>query len=178
MTPQTSFGLSILLSFVAWGIVIGRYVWPVLRRRRNADAIQPLLILHAFRFVGLAFIVPGVVSPDLSAAFAQPAAYGDFIAALLALVALASLRSPLGKTVVWVFSVWGTADLLYAFYAGNRDGLQVGRLGSTYFLVTLVVPLLLITHGLIFRLLLQKDEEAALARDGAPPVDANMLPNR
>jgi hypothetical protein len=165
MTQQASFGLSILLSFVAWGIVVARYVWPVLRRQRNVDALQPLLPLHAFRFVGLAFIVPGVASPDLSPAFARPAAYGDLIATLLALVALASLRSPIGKTAVWVFSVWGTADLLYAFYAGNRDGLQVGRLGSTYFLVTLIVPLLLITHGLIFRLLLQKDS-AAGAREG------------
>ena len=142
------------------GIVVARYVWPVLRRQRADDALQPLLILHTFRFVGLAFIVPGVVSPDLTAAFAQPAAYGDFIAALLALAALAGLRSPLGKTAVWAFSIWGTADLLYAFYAGNRDGLQVGRLGSTYFIVTLGVPLLLITHGLIFRLLLQKDVAA------------------
>lgn len=165
MSIQASFGLSILLSFVAWGIVIARYVWPVLRRQRNTGALQPLLTLHAFRYVGLAFIVPGVVSPDLPAAFALPAAYGDLGAALLALTALAALRSPLGKAAVWAFSLWGTVDLLYAFYAGSRDGLQVGRLGSTYFIVTSLVPLLLITHGLVFRLLLRKDD-AAHAREG------------
>jgi hypothetical protein len=61
-----------------------------LRRRSNADALRPLLTLHAFRFVGLAFLVPGVVSPDLPAAFANPAAYGDLAAAVLALLALAT----------------------------------------------------------------------------------------
>ena len=35
------------------------------------------MILHSFRFVGLSFLIPGVVSPDLPVAFAAPAAYGD-----------------------------------------------------------------------------------------------------
>jgi hypothetical protein len=112
----------------------------------------------------LAFIVPGVVSPDLPAAYARPAAYGDLIAALLALLALAGLRTRFGWVLVWAFSLWGSGDLLNAFYHGNQGGLQFfGRLGATYFLVTFVVPLLLITHGLIFRLLLQNDG-AAVAR--------------
>jgi len=32
-----------------------------------------------------------------------------------------------------------------------------GQLGAAYFIPTVVVPLLLITHGLMFRLLLQRD---------------------
>ena len=46
-----------------------------------------------FRFLGLAFLVPGVVSPDLPSAYAQSAAYGDIIAAVLALLTLISLHS-------------------------------------------------------------------------------------
>ena len=49
-------------------------------------------------------------------AFARPAAYGDLIAAVLALLALAGLQSGLGIGLVWVFNIWGTADLFYAFY--------------------------------------------------------------
>ena len=106
--------------------------------------------------MGLAFLIPGVVSPDLPAAFAAPAAYGDLIAAVLALLALAVLRSGFGLFVVWVFNVWGTADLLYAFYQGNRVDLDPGQLGAAYFIVVVLVPLLLITHGLVFRLLLSR----------------------
>jgi hypothetical protein len=55
-----------------------------------------VLILHSFRFIGLAFLVPGVVSPDLPSAFARSAAYGDVIAATLAMLSLLSLPRGLG----------------------------------------------------------------------------------
>src|SRR5262249_36924876 len=90
MPPQALFGISIALSFLAWGIIAARSLWPALRSQPRVRALQPLLLLHSFRFVGLAFLVPGVVSPDLPAAFARPAAYGDLIAAVLALLALAA----------------------------------------------------------------------------------------
>jgi hypothetical protein len=102
-----------------------------------------------------------VVSPDLPPAWALPAAYGDLIAAVLALVALAVLKSGLGIALVWVFNLWGSADLLYAFYKGNQVGLEPGQLGAAYFIVTVLVPLLLITHGLVFRLLLRRNGPSA-----------------
>jgi hypothetical protein len=158
MPSLALFGISITFSFIAWSIVLSRYVWPVLRHRSRADAIQPLILLHCFRSVGLSFLVPGVVSPDLPPAWALPAAYGDLIAAVLALLALVVLKSGLGIALVWVFNLWGSADLLYAFYQGNEVGLEPGQLGAAYFIVTVLVPLLLITHGLVFRLLLQRDK--------------------
>ena len=150
------YGISIVFAFIAWGLVTAFYIWPDLRRRSLPEALRPILVLHSFRFVGLAFLIPGVVSPDLPAAFAAPAAYGDLIAAVLALLALAVLRSGFGLFVVWVFNLWGTADLLYAFYEGNRLDLDPGQLGAAYFIVVVLVPLLLITHGLVFRLLLSR----------------------
>jgi len=166
VSPQALFGTSVALGFVAWGIVAARYVWPALRNQPRADALCPLLLLHSFRFIGLAFLVPGVVSPDLPGAFARPAAYGDLIAALLALLALAGLRSRLGIVLVWVFNIWGSADLLNAFYQGVIGvGLEPGQLGAAYFIPTVVVPLLLITHGLVFWLLL-RGGGATAAGDG------------
>jgi hypothetical protein len=160
------FGTSVALGFVAWGIIGAQYLWPVLRSQPRARALRPLLLLHSFRFIGLAFLVPGVVSPDLPAAYARPAAYGDLIAAVLALLALAVLPGRLGIVLVWAFNLWGTADLLYAFYQGVIGvGLEPGQLGAAYFIPTVVVPLLLITHGLVFRLLLRGDGVAA-SRDG------------
>src|SRR5215813_12039364 len=163
MPPVGLFGISVALSFVAWGIVAARYLWPVLRDQPRATALRPLLLLHSFRFIGLAFLVPGVVSPDLPGAYARPAAYGDLIAAVLALLALAGLQSGLGIVLVWVFNLWGSADLLYAFYQGVVGvGLEPGQLGAAFFIPTVVVPLLLITHGLVFRLLLQGDGVPAM----------------
>src|SRR5262245_43203080 len=157
MSTLALFQISIAFSLIAWGIVLARYVWPKLRRQPRVDAMQPLILLHCFRFVGLSFLVPGVVSLELPTAWALPAAYGDLIAAVLALLALVVLNSRSGTALVWVFNLWGSADLLYAFYQGNQVGLEPGQLGAAYFIVTVLVPLLLVTHGLVFWLLLKHD---------------------
>jgi hypothetical protein len=159
MPPRAVYGISIIFSFMAWGMVTARYVWPALRSLPRARALRPLLVLHGFWFIGLAFLVPGVVSPDLPIAFARPAAYGDLLTTALALLAQALLPSRLGLVLVWVFNCCGTADLLFAFYQGNRTGLghAPGLMGAAYFIPTILVPLLLITHGLVFRLLLTRD---------------------
>src|ERR1700757_3737226 len=143
MQTQLAFFVSIAFSFTAWGIVAARYLWPELRLRSRAEALRPLLILHSFRFIGLAFLVPGVVSPDLPPAFAHPAAYGDVIAALLALLSLLLLPSAAGVAAAWIFSLWGSADILNAFYQANHAGLLAGQLGAAFFLPTVFVPLLL-----------------------------------
>lgn len=162
MLPQLLFFVSIAFSFIAWGIVAARYVWPELRLRQRAEALRPLLVLHTFRFMGLAFLVPGVVSPDLPSAFARSAAYGDLIAAALAVLSLLSLPGRAGVVFAWIFNLWGAADLLNAFYQANHAGLLAGQLGAAYFIPTLVVPLLLITHGLAFRILLRNPADAVM----------------
>jgi hypothetical protein len=161
MSPQALFGISVLLSFVAWGLVLRQYAWPELSRLSRADAARPILLLHCFRFVGLAFLLPGVVSPNLASAWALPAAYGDLGAAFLALLAFACLRTTFGVALMWIFNVWGSADLLLAFYEGNRVGLEPGQLGAGYFIITVLVPLLLLTHALLFRILWRGDTVAA-----------------
>jgi hypothetical protein len=168
MLPQLCFFVSIAFSFTAWGIVTARYIWPELRLRQRTEALRPLLILHSFRFVGLAFLVPGVVSPDLPSTFAYSAAYGDIIAATLALLSLLSLPTGPGVVIAWIFNLWGSADLLNAFYQANNAGLLPGQLGATYFIPTFVVPILLITHGLAFRILLQHQNEYATRESRHP----------
>ena len=167
MLPQLWFFVSIAFSFSTWGVVTRRYIWPKLRFLRPVDALRPLLILHSFRFIGLAFLVPGVVSPDLPSAFANCAAYGDLVAATLASLSLVLLPRGAGIVVAWIFNVWGLADLLNAFYQANNAGLAAGQLGATYFIPTLVVPLLLITHVLIFRILLQHQNQPAMREGGS-----------
>jgi hypothetical protein len=162
MNSQLPFFVSIAFSLIAWGMVTARYMWPQLRLRQRAEALRPLLILHSFRFLGLSFLVPGVVSPDLPSAFAHSAAYGDIVAAILALFALISLPSASGVVIAWIFTVWGTADLFNAFYQANHAGLMAGQLGAAYFIPTFIVPLLLITHGLGFRILLQHQNVSAV----------------
>jgi len=160
MQQQLYFFLIVAFSFITWGIVTAQYIWPELRRRQRTEALRPLLILNSFRFMGLAFLVPGVVSPDLPAAFARPTAYGDLIAAILALFSLLALPRRTGVALAWVFNLWGTADLLNAIYQANRSGLLPGQLRTLFFIPAVLVPLFLIMHGLVFRILLGREHEA------------------
>ena len=158
MAIEAVFGLSVLMSFVAFGLVTKLYIWPRLRVMHREDALMPLVVPHPFRFVGLSFLVPGVVSPSLASAFAMPAAYGDLGAAILAVIATWALSARASWAIpsVWVFNVWGAVDLLYAIYQG-QIGVRIGpgSLGAAFFIPTVVVPPLLVTHGLIFWLLLR-----------------------
>jgi hypothetical protein len=159
MSVQALFGIGVLLNFIAFGVVTKLYIWPRVRGVRGPAALMPLVVPHAFRFVGLSFLVPGVVSPTLPPAFAAPVAYGDLVAAILALVSIWALaaRASWAIPMVWLFNVWGTADLLNAIYEGQiGTRIDLGSLGAAYFIPTILVPPLLILHGLIFRLLLRK----------------------
>ena len=161
MGTQALFGLSVLMSFVAFGLVTKLYIWPRLRMLGRDEALVRLVVPHSFRFIGLSFLVPGVVSPSLPSAFAAPAAYGDLVAAILAVAATLALsgRAPLATVLVWLFNVWGTADLLFAFYQGLFGvRLDLGMLGAAFFIPTAIVPPLLITHGLIFWLLVRPNQ--------------------
>jgi len=103
MNVGALFGLSVLLSFCAFGIVTILYILPRLRGMDREDAIAALVVPHSFRFIGLSFLVPGVVSPSLPPAFSMPAAYGDLVAAILAMIAVLALSI----RASWAMSIGG-----------------------------------------------------------------------
>jgi hypothetical protein len=156
MNVLALFGISTLMSLVSSGVIAQLYAWPRLQMMNRDRALLVLVAPHMFlRFIGLSFLVPGVVSPSLPTAFAVPAAYGDFVAGLLAIAATVALspRTSWARALVWVFNIWGAADLLFAIVEGLRVHIDPGALGAAFFIPTMVVPPLLVTHALIFRLL-------------------------
>jgi hypothetical protein len=161
MSVLAIFGISVMMDFVAFGVVTNLYILPHLWNSSRESALIALIVPHAFRYVGLSFLVPGVVSPSLEQAFALPAAYGDFCASILALIAIFALgaRSHWAIPLVWLFNIWGFADLWLAMYQGVIGvGIMPGSLGAAFFIPTTIVPPLLITHGLIFWLLLRASQ--------------------
>ena len=160
MTTQQIFGLQVLLSFVLYTLVARWYVSPRLGALPVDRALQPLLVLHATRHMGLVFLVPTVVGGALPAAFAASAAYGDLLAGVLALGALVALRARAGvaRPLTWLFNIVGLGDLVNAFYQGLSHDVQ---LGAAYYIPTFIVPALVVTHVMIFRLLLRHSASAA-----------------
>jgi len=148
--------LSIVLALAAYALIAKWYVMPVLLAMPRAEALVPLLLIHCFRFVGLAFLIPGVTSQPLDPRFANPAAYGDLLTALLAFLAILALRGGWRAAIalVWVFNVVGTLDLLNALTQGLRYT-EDAALGATFFIPAVYVPALLVTHVMVFIILLR-----------------------
>jgi hypothetical protein len=154
------FVLSVLGAFIASYVVANLYVWPALRSLPRANALRILACFHAFRFFGMNFMVVGFVSPALNSAVANQIAWGDFVAAVLALLSIAVLtgRWAFAIPIVWISNLWGTADLLNAYYKGYTQVAGVGLFGAGIYVPALFVPMLLTAHMLAFMLLLKRSE--------------------
>jgi hypothetical protein len=156
MSTELVFQTHLVLGYVAWLLCFGAYLWPWLKSMDLLEAQRAIATLHSFRFFGLVFILPGVVSPNLPASFATFAAYWDFATGLLAMLALLTFRiRPLFWAFVVAFNVVGTTDLILDYDHAIQAGLpaQAGEFGATYAIPIIYVPLLMITHIVAFYLL-------------------------
>jgi hypothetical protein len=171
MSPQILFQTHLVLGYVAWLLCFGAYIWPRLKVMEHFEAQRAIATLHSFRFFGLVFILPGVVSPDLPASFATFAAYWDFATGILAMLALLTVRiRPVFWLFVVAFNLVGFIDLILDYYHAVQIELaaRAGELAATYAIPIIYVPILMITHVVAFYLLLRSQLQAAqpLAGDG------------
>jgi len=133
------------------------------------QALLPLVLLHTFRTAGLVVLLPQVMGGILPLGFAAPAAYGDLLTAGLALLAafMLRLRPGLALPFVWLFNLVGIIDLLYALYEGAMIGLPDFHLGVAWFIPTFYVPLLLVSHVIVFWFLLRAAPSTQAVRESA-----------
>ncbi len=155
--------LSIVFGLLTYSLIAKWYVMPVLSSRPKGQALIPLLLPHCFRYIGMAFLIPGVTAQALDSRFANPAAWGDLLAAVLALIAILAvrLRWTVAIPLVWIFNIVGSLDLLNALFQGLRHT-EDGHLGATYFIPAVAVPALLVTHYMIFFLLLYREKASGV----------------
>jgi hypothetical protein len=170
MSPETIFQLHLVFGYVAWLLCFGTYVWPRLKAMDQFTAQRAIATLHSFRFFGLVFILPGIVSPDLPASFSTFAAYWDFATGVLAILALLSVRvRPLFWLFVVAFNVVGFVDLIRDYNEAVQLGLpaNAGEFGAAYAIPVLYVPLLMITHVTAFYLMV-RSRLGIFSEGGAP----------
>src|SRR5215475_5481321 len=105
--------VNLLFSTLVFWVAARIYVFPKLATLKPQTLLVPILLLHAFRHLGLMFLAPGATYAGIPPRFAYPAAFGDLLAALLALVAILALvtNAASARLSVWVFNIEGTLDL-------------------------------------------------------------------
>lgn len=141
--------INIVLSSLVFGVAAKLYVVPNLPRWSAQAVLVPILLLHSMRHLGLMFLAPGATYDGIPPQFAHPAAWGDLLTAALA---LAAILTGMPRTLVWIFNVVGTVDLLAAIALATIYGAPA-FMGPAYWIPAFWVPALLVTHYLAFVLL-------------------------
>ena len=149
--------INLLLSTLVFAIAARIYVFPQLDRLPARTVLVPILLLHSLRHLGLMFLAPGAVYAGMPPAFAEPAAFGDLLAAALALAALAAVvaEARAARLLVWLFNIEGTLDLVSAITLATLHSASP-FMGPAYWIPAFWVPALLVTHYITFALLLRK----------------------
>jgi hypothetical protein len=173
MTITQIFVVQIAVSLLVFGLAARWYVLPAVNRLPLIEALTLLILPHALRTLGLAFLVPGSGGEFLPAAFAAPGAYGDLLAVVLALLSVLALRQGwrVALGLVWLLSIPGLLDFANAYALGIRyDIVATYPLGPLWFIPTYVVPAFIVLHLLVINLLITRRHEYVAARRLALPA--------
>jgi hypothetical protein len=85
--------VNLLFSTLVFWMAARLYVLPRLHEMTPRTVLLPILLLHSFRHLGLMFLASGATYPGLPPAFAYPAAFGDLLAAVLAVTAIPAVAT-------------------------------------------------------------------------------------
>lgn len=157
MNNVAIFWLQLISSAAVFSLVTAWYVWPALKKLPLYSALTLLLFVHVPRYVGMILLVTGMIDPKLPRDFLDSAAYGDLLEAALALTSIFALRGAwrFAIPLVWVTNLWGFVDLMN----GVRGVLQLDvpsfNLSTTWYIYTFYAPLVIVSHVMIFWVLLK-----------------------
>lgn len=148
--------VNLLFSTLVFWIAARIYLFPKLPDLRPQAFLLPILLLHSFRHLGLMFLTPGATYAGIPRQFAYPAALGDLVAALLALAAIAAVLRNVrsARRLVWIFNVEGTLDLIAAITLATIYRADA-HMGPAYWIPAFWVPALLVTHYIVFVVLVK-----------------------
>jgi hypothetical protein len=149
--------VNLLGSTLVFWIGARLYVLPRIDELPPRTILLPILLLHGFRHLGLMFLAPGATYPGIPPAFAYPAAVGDLLAAVLALVAIPAVATGAhaARALVWAFNLEGSLDLLAAIVLATVHGAPP-YMGPAYWIPAFWVPALLVTHFITFVVLMRR----------------------
>ncbi len=137
-----------LIIYVMMGVW---YFAPWSRTRGRADALIPLLWVQVFRYVALQIVSAQQAGFPISDSGRDHLVYGDLFGAILATTTIAALRyrARLSIPLVWLFAAETVFDIVSNVSRGVRERLLGVANGTTWFVQSFYVPLVIVTLGLI-----------------------------
>jgi hypothetical protein len=160
MTPFWVLTIQSTLSLIVFVLLALWYVAPRLAGRSRNQAIVPLLWIHAFRYAPLTLYAPGQADPRIPADVVSVVAYGDFIAALFALLAIAAVKLQwrVATVLIWLFSLVSVIDLVYSTARAAGSQMYTYYMGWSWYIVNFYVPMLMVSQVMIIYYMLTRPE--------------------
>lgn len=148
----------VTVATVVYAVIYLWYVAPRLTKLPLLVALQPLLLVQAFRFTGLTLAADGQVDPAVPSDLLLQAGLGDMVTALLALVALVLARrgSSAAVPAAWIVTVVGLLDFVNVGRIVAQTDLISYDIGGMWLALIWYVPLVLISHLAIIGVLLRR----------------------
>ncbi|MGB3407721.1 MAG: hypothetical protein WBA67_09525 [Jannaschia sp.] len=151
------------MAIAAYLLIFRIYLQSWLRAQSFEAAVTPFLVVHIFRYLGLALLVTGQVDPAVSRDALGIMAYGDVASGISALVAVVAITfgSRFVVPLVVLFSVIGIADLITIGPTALNAGVIVSPIGTMWFFLVIFAPILLLSHIYIIVRLVRHFRSAA-----------------
>jgi hypothetical protein len=177
MDPAQAAALARTLSLITFTLAALWYAVPWLRTRGRADALILLLWVHAFRHVALHLVSAEPSGTPISDPGIDRIIYGDVVAMILAVTAIAALRrrSRWSIPLVWLFVAETAADVASAVGVILRGHVPGSANGLSWLVRSFYVPLVLVSFVLIvWQLLARRGEPLAPSARSHGAVDGRL----
>jgi len=152
------------LSLFAFATLAGWYVVPRLKTLGRADALTPLVWVHAFRYIALQVFSAQRDGFPISDAGAMEIVIGDVAGAVLALATLFLLRYRFRLAIVlaWLLVIETAYDTVANIHGGMQEHLFGAASGVTWLILAFYVPMILVSLALIaWQLVVRRGEPLA-----------------
>ncbi len=157
MSNLVILNLQVLVALGTYVVIYRIYLRPWFKAQPFGSAVLPLLILHAFRYLGLTLIIPGQIDPAVPRDALQIMAWGDFASGVTALLAAVAVhhRWSAATGLVALFTLVGIGDLVSVGYTAVNAGVFFSDIGTMWFVLVLYAPVMLLAQLYIaYRLIL------------------------
>ncbi|SRR6266700_8165860 len=158
MTNFLALNIQSTLELIVFALVSKWYIAPRLATKDLYDALIPLLFIHALRFLPVTLLVKGQVSSEIPQYVSNEIAYGDLVSSILAIVSILFLKFRISGAIAtaWIFNIFGALDIINAFRVGIGAKLYDYPLGFNWYILNFYTPLLIVSHFMIFSMLIKK----------------------
>ena len=168
MAPLHVFAAQLALSLIVCALLGAWFVAPWLRQQSARRALILLALPHLARHVSAMSLAPGVaVAATMPPEWAWSVSLGDATTVVLALATIAALRTEARAALglAWTFNVVGSLDILHVGLEAARFEI-VEHLGAQWYVPTMVVPALIVSHALMFAILVRRGGELRRPESG------------